>query len=202
MGNNLFRPKNHVLMRYREEHLEKSKFLFPIKIGLFGDEKVGKTSICNSFIDYNFTDDCLPTIGTNKVETKAWLNDREEVKLIVWDTSGQERFREIVLNTVRNFEGIALVFDITNRKSFDNIEGWISLMKINFDNPIMILFGNKADLDKQEWKVTEEEINLLCGKYNLKYFGISAKNRIGIIEGFSYLEYKIYDNRINPQKEN
>ena len=63
-------------------------------------------------------------------------------------------------------------------------------------NPIVILLGNKADIDKQEWKIEQEEIESLANYVNLKYFETSAKNNGGIDEGFTYLVNKIYDNKI------
>ena len=81
----------------------------PIKIALLGDEKVGKTSISNSFFDLEFQDDLLSTIGPEKKVKKQLLNDGKEVKLILWDNSGQERFRTAVFKNIRFVEGIILV---------------------------------------------------------------------------------------------
>ena len=89
--------------------------------------------------------------------------------------------------SLRHVEEIIIVFDVTNRKSFDDIENWLEIIKEEFNNPIILLFGNKVDANKEEWKVTEEEINLFCTQKKLKYFGTSAKNNNGIKEGFSYL---------------
>ena len=170
---------------------------FPkIRIGLIGDAEVGKTSICKALIGKAFESECLPTIGLDKFEKDEHLKDEKEIKLIVWDTSGQERFRSIALKTVKHIEGIVLVFDVTNRKSFDNIDEWLTIIKENFINPIIILCGNKVDLDKQEWEVDKEEIERLAKCENWKYFEISAKDMIGIDDGFSYLVNKIYDSKI------
>ena len=167
-----------------------------IRIGLLGDTEVGKTSIVKSLIEGEFDSECLPTIGLDKFEKKHCLDGGKEIKLIVWDTSGQERFRSIALKTVKHIEGIVLVFDVTNRKSFDNIDEWLTIIKENFINPIVILCGNKVDLDKQEWEVDKEEIERLAKCENWKYFEISAKDMIGIDDGFSYLVNKIYDCKI------
>ena len=169
--------------------------LGPIKIGLLGDEKVGKTSISYSFFGIEFKEDYINTIGSDRFKKIQHLDDGEEVKLAVWDTAGQERFRSISLKTVRYVEGIILVFDVTNRKSFDNIKGWLSEIQENIDNPIIILFGNKVDVNKEKWSLNEIEIESFAKENNLEYFEISAKNRIGIDKGFSYLAKKINERR-------
>ena len=169
--------------------------LGPIKIGLLGDEKVGKTSISNSFFGIKFKEDYIYTIGSDRFKKIQQLDDGEEVKLAVWDTAGQERFRSISLKAVRYVEGIILVFDVTNRKSFDNIKGWLSEIQENIGNPIIILFGNKVDVDKEKWSLNEIEIGSFAKENNLEYFEISAKNRKGIDKGSSYLAKKINDKR-------
>ena len=189
------RRKNRQKIEYRPPGCFPSRKSFdsPVKIGLLGDEKVGKTSICHSFVNLDLPEDYITTIGYEKFEKKELLNNGKEVKLIIWDSGGQERFRSSIISTLRHVEEIIIVFDVTNRKSFDDIENWLEIIKEEFNNPIIILFGNKVDVKKEEWKVTEEEINLFCTKKKLKYFGTSAKNNNGIKEGFSYLANIIFE---------
>ena len=183
------RRKNRQKIEYRPPGCLPSRKSFdsPVKIGLLGDEKVGKTSICHSFVNLDLPEDYITTIGYEKFEKKELLNNGKEVRLIIWDSGGQERFRSSIISTLRHVEEIIIVFDVTNRKSFDDIENWLEIIKERFNDPVIILFGNKVDVKKEEWKVTEEEINLFCTKKKLKYFGTSAKNNNGIKEGFSYL---------------
>ena len=189
------RRKNRQKIEYRPPGCFPSRKSFdsPVKIGLLGDEKVGKTSICHSFVNLNLPEDYITTIGYEKFEKKELLNNGKEVKLIIWDSGGQERFRSSIISTLRHVEEIIIVFDVTNRKSFDDIENWLEIIKERFNDPVIILFGNKVDVKKEEWKVTEEEINLFCTKKKLKYFGTSAKNNNGIKEGFSYLANIIFE---------
>ena len=171
--------------------------LRPIRIGLLGDRRVGKTSICNSFIGMEFQNDYIDTMIYDKFEKKVKLNDGNEIKLVIWDTSGQERFRAAVLKFIKSVQGIIFVFDITDKNSFNNIESWLKDIKDNFDKePIIILFGNKVELDKEIWKVSMEEIEGLVKKYNWDYFLISAKNNISIEQGFNCIANKIYNKRI------
>ena len=189
------RRKNRQKIEYRPPGCLPSRKSFdsPVKIGLLGDEKVGKTSICHSFVNLNLPEDYITTIGCEKFEKKELLNNGKEVRLIIWDSGGQERFRSSIISTLRHVEEIIIVFDVTNRKSFDDIENWLEIIKERFNDPVIILFGNKVDVKKEEWKVTEEEINLFCTKKKLKYFGTSAKNNNGIKEGFSYLANIIFE---------
>ena len=165
-----------------------------IKIGLLGDSGVGKTNIINSILHVGFNEDEISTIGSYKFSIKILLKKENKVNLIVWDSSGQERFRSIVLKNLKNVEGIILVFDVTNRKSFENIDEWLRLIKENIEqNPDIILFGNKADVEKEKWKVTKEEIKQYLKKMKLDYFEISTKINQGINEGLFYLTNNLYD---------
>ena len=190
MGLNQSKKKNY---KKNYKKFENNR-IFPriIKIVLLGDVKVGKTSICNSFVKSDFKEEYLPTIALDKLEKKQLLNNGKEIMLKVFDISGEERFRSAALKTVKLCHGIVLVFDVTNRKSFDNLGEWLKLIYEYYDKPFIILFGNKADAYNDEWTVDREEIEEFAKKERLKYFEISAKNGKNINEGFSYLVNEIY----------
>ena len=183
--------------RFKFEINEKNENpLRPIRIGLFGDSRVGKTAICNSLIGMEFQNEYFEANGINKYDKKVRLNDSKEIKLIIWDTSGQERFRSASFKAARFAEVIIIVFDITDKNSFDNIERWLVDIKDNFDEPNIFLFVNKIEEDKEKWKVSIEEIEGVAKKYNLDYFKISAKNSIGIDEGFNCIANKSCNKKI------
>ena len=165
--------------------------LSAIKIGLLGDSSVGKTAICNSLMNVEFAEDMLSTIGSDKLETKFALKEGKNIKLILWDTAGQERFRSVALTALKAAQGVVIVFDVTNKVSFENIGNWLQEIKDNLSNPNLVLFGNKADLPDRQ--VTEGEARKYAKKMNLEYFETSAKTKQGINEGFSYLVNDIYD---------
>ena len=175
---------------------DKKVSLKAIKIGLLGDSQVGKTAISRSFLNYGFDSDVISTIGFMKFESKYKLKDGNTIKLILWDTAGQERFRSLALNSFKAVRGIILVFDVTLKSSFENISAWLNRIDENFNRPEMILFGNKIDKDKNEWKVTKEEAEKFAKENNLTYFETSAKTKEGIEEGFDYLINKVYENII------
>ena len=171
-----------------------------IKIALLGDSRVGKSTIVNKFINIDFKDDLLSTIGSDRFETKFTLKNGEKIKLIIWDTAGQERFRSIALKALKAVQGVILVFDLSKRDTFENVNKWIETANENLKTPNLVLFGNKADLDKTMWKVTKEEAEDFAHKLNMKYFETSAKTRQGLEDGFSSITNDTY-NRIKDTKD-
>ena len=148
--------------------MEKKIEIKAIRIGLLGDSKVGKSAICHSFMNLEFDfGSNLTTIGSDRFETKIQLKNKKEIKLILWDTAGQERFRSAAFKTIKSVHGIALVFDVTSKESFSNISLWLDDIKDNFDNPCIVLFGNKIDIEKEKWEVTPEEIKKLVEEKKL-----------------------------------
>ena len=164
-----------------------------VKIAVLGDSHTGKTSICDSFMGIEFREDTLSTIGTDKYETRSTLKNGEEIKLVLWDTSGQERFRSVALKTIRSAQGVVLVLDLTSRTSFENINVWLKQIEDNLNNPCIVLFGNKNDNSKEKWQVTIEEAEEFAKNINLKFFETSAKTKFGINEGLSYIVNETYD---------
>jgi small GTP-binding protein len=172
---------------------DKKVALKAIKIGLLGDSQVGKTALCRALMNYDFDPEIISTIGNIKLETRFELKDGNEIKLILWDSAGQERFRSVALNTLKAVKGIILVFDVTLKASFDNVNSWLNEISENLNDPCLVLFGNKIDRDKDEWEVTQEEAKKFAEERNLTYFETSAKTKEGFKEGFSYIVNEAYE---------
>ena len=165
-----------------------------IKIGLLGDSKVGKTAICNSFLNIDFHEIALSTIGSEKLESKIKIKNGEEIKLSIYDTAGQERFHSIALKAIRVVQGVIIVFDLTNTESFQHVINWLNEIYENFNKKVsIVLFGNKSDINKSEWKITEEEAIQFAKEKNLPYFETSAKLNKNIKEGFEKVVNDAYD---------
>ena len=164
-----------------------------VKVALMGDSEVGKTAICHAFLEVEFILGGTSTVGIDRYDKKIKLKNKKEIKLILWDTAGQERYRSAAFKTIRSVHAIALVFDVTKRKSFDNVNIWLNEIKENFNNPCLILFGNKSDIEKENWEITTEEIEQFAKKKNMAYFETSAKTRKGIDEGFSHIANVAYE---------
>ena len=167
--------------------------LKPIKIGVCGDYFIGKTVICEALLNIEFNPEKLDTCGADKLQTKFILNNGNEIKLILWDIGGNEKFHSMAFNYLRYVYGIVLVFDVTKYNSFKKLDEYLQEISEKYENnkPI-VLFGNKVDLPKQEWQVTDEQIKSFAKEKNLPYFKVSAKTRQGIKEGFSYIVNKCY----------
>ena len=165
--------------------------LVAIKIGLLGDSGVGKSSICNTYTGIEFNPDLLVTIGTDRFEKKINLKNGKEIKLVFWDTAGEERFRSAAYKAIRSVQGIILVFNLTERNTFKNIDSYLADIRDNFDNPFIVIFGNKSDIEERE--VSREEIEQYMKQKKLVYFETSAKYNQGINEGFSYIANEVYE---------
>ena len=150
---------------------------------MLGDSLVGKTSIVNTFLNIEFTENNLMTIGTDKMESYMKMNDGNELKVIIWDTAGQERFHSIAKSTIKNAQGIIVSFDMTKRKTFENVNVWLNEIRENSVSIPIVLFGNKCDL-KEKRTVKKEEAEKLAEANHLAYFETSAKLDINIKEGF------------------
>ena len=172
-----------------------------IKIVFLGDSSVGKTSICNVIAGSEFQESVISTIGADKFQKKVQLKNGKEIKVSFWDTAGEERFKSVGLSVVKNAQGIVFVFDLNDKSSFDNVKYWLLEAKGILDNPCAVLFGNKNDQPKDQWKVTIEEAQEFAKKNNMKFFETSAKTKEGLDEGFSYIVNQIYD-KVGKMKDN
>ena len=164
-----------------------------IKIGMLGDSAVGKTAICQTYMNIEFTGEVLSTIGVDKLESLVTLKNGKEIKLILWDTAGQERFHSVALKSIKTVHGVAIVFDLTKKKSFNNVSSWLDDIKENLNDVSIVIFGNKCDLDKSTWEVKKEEIQKFVEEKKLLYFETSAKDNVGIKEGFESLANSAYE---------
>ncbi len=156
-----------------------NKYDYIFKLLLIGDSGVGKSSIVLRFADDTFTDSYISTIGVDfKIRTITIRN--KIIKLQIWDTAGQERFRTITTSYYRGAHAIIIVFDITDKLTFDNVENWLENINLYANNNIQkILIGNKSDL-KMDRNLNQDLINSLINNYQLKYIETSAKNDYNI----------------------
>ena len=161
-----------------------------INIMTLGNTAVGKTSFIIKYTEDTFQEVYLSTIGIDfKVKTVT-IKDRQ-YKLFFYDTTGQERFRSLSFNIIKNAHGIILIYDITNKSSFDSIPEWIKNIKESKGEDFpMILCGNKIDKE-DERKVSREESEELSNKYVIDFFEISNKSGINIEKAVLSLVKKI-----------
>ena len=165
-----------------------------IKIAMLGDSQVGKTAICNTFMNIEFNESNLSTIGVEKLESQLTLKNGEEIKLILWDTAGQERFRSIALKSIKTAQGVVIVFDLTKKSSFDNVVNWLKQVNENLNSNVsLVLFGNKCDINEDKWEVKKDDVLKFARSKNLTYFETSAKINKNIKEGFENVANAAYE---------
>ena len=163
-----------------------------IKLITLGNSHVGKTSFINRYVENTFSIHISSTIGIDNKDKIEIIDNNEKVKVIIFDTNGQERFKSISFNMLKNANGVLLFFDVTNRDSFDSIKEWMNNI-YNFKDekfPI-VLIGNKIDINKDERQVLKEEGESEAENYKIKYFETSCKMNINIKETILYLLSKI-----------
>lgn len=157
-----------------------------VKIITLGDTNAGKSCIIHYFIENEFTN-MQNTVGVDfyakTIDYKGNL-----IKVQIYDTSGQEKFKTISANYYKRADGILLVFDLTRKETFSNIEYWIKEMKDQMDisNIGVVLLGNKSDL-VEEKKVSPKEGKDLAETLKTKYYETSAKNGNNIDESIHFL---------------
>ena len=165
-------------------------FNYLFKYIIIGDSAVGKSNILLRYIHDKFNEEFQSTIGVEfgaknlKIEDKIY-------RIQIWDTAGQETFRSITRAYYKNSVCACVVYDITNRNSFQNVKSWIEDCKKQSPKTVyMVLVGNKVDLeDKRE--VTSEEGSLYAQKNGMLFFETSAKTGKNIEEIFINSSYEI-----------
>jgi Ras-related protein Rab-1A len=167
------------------------------KIIIIGNSAVGKSSLLLKFTDRTFLANQISTIGVDfKIQT-IQIDDKI-IKLQIWDTAGNERFKTITTSYYRNSNGICIVFDITNKESFNSLPDWFSeIDRFASDNVCKILIGNKSDLEKQR-QVSKEDAKELANKYKIDYIEASAKDSTNVQQLFVELTRQIKE--ANVQK--
>lgn len=156
------------------------------KILVIGEGAVGKTSIATRYTTGGFKESHLMTVGANFMLKNLEL-DGKTIKLSIWDTAGQEKFRRVVESYYKGGKGVLICFAINDRRSFEALEYWYSSTKKNLgDNAKYVLVGNKADLEAQR-EVSTEEAEQWGKDHGMRYFETSALQNKNIKEVFEYL---------------
>ena len=152
--------------------MEGTSSVMNYKFALLGDSMVGKTSIFKKISCGDFYPQSIATIGTDKrtmdyndieIEIDGKI-EKKNFSVSLFDTAGQERFRSITKNYIKGSDGIILIYDITNRESFEHVEMWLNSIKEvlsdwKASDYLILLLGNKLDLVEQEQIDRKVEIN-------------------------------------------
>ncbi|KAF7290587.1 Ras-related protein Rab-18 [Mycena indigotica] len=164
------------------------------KLLLIGNSSVGKSSLLLRFSDEQWLpeDESSATIGVDfrvhKMEVKG-----KKVKLSIWDTAGQERFRTITSSYYRGAQGVILVYDVSNRESFDALPRWYSELEASLsDKVVKILVGNKVDKEFSR-QVSTAEAEAYAARMNSLFVEASAKTAANVKEAFTQCVERIMD---------
>ncbi|KAL5535094.1 SEC4 [Sanghuangporus sanghuang] len=171
---------------------------FLIKLLLIGDSGVGKSCLLTRFCDDTWTPSFITTIGIDfKIRTIEL--DGKRIKLQIWDTAGQERFRTITTAYYRGAMGILLVYDVTDQKSFDNIDTWFSNVEQHASEGVdKILVGNKSDWEEKRVVTMEMGIQK-ARELGIDFIETSAKENKEVERAFFSLAGAIKTRLIDSQ---
>ncbi|XP_016072502.1 PREDICTED: putative Ras-related protein Rab-42 [Miniopterus natalensis] len=168
---------------------------YQFRIALLGDAAVGKTSLLQRYVEGapgalepGPGPESAPTVGVEFYSRSLQLRAGPRVKLQLWDTAGQERFRSITRSFYQNVVGVLLIFDVTNRKSFEHIPDWHQEIMATQgpDKAIFLLVGHKNDLQSTRC-VSAQEAEELAASLGMAFMETSAKNNCNVDLAFNTL---------------
>ncbi|XP_021768962.1 ras-related protein Rab2BV-like [Chenopodium quinoa] len=174
-------------MAYKVDH----EYDYLFKIVLIGDSGVGKSNILSRFTRNEFCLESKSTIGV-EFATRTLQIEGKVVKAQIWDTAGQERYRAITSAYYRGAVGALLVYDLTKKQSFDNVNRWLHELRDHADSNIVImLVGNKSDL-KHLRGVSQQEGQFLAEREELVFLETSALDSTNVEKAFQTILLDIY----------
>ncbi|CAF1244557.1 unnamed protein product [Adineta ricciae] len=165
------------------QRMAKKNYDLLFKLLLIGDSGVGKTCILFRFSDDSFNASFISTIGID-FKIKTIELDGRKIKLQIWDTAGQERFHTITTSYYRGATGIMLVYDVTQVRSFENINKWLRNIDDHAsDDVVKMLIGNKCDMEDKRC-ITRTRGDALAREHGIPFLETSAKNNVNIEKAF------------------
>jgi len=172
------------------------KYLF--KYIIVGDTAVGKSCLLLQFTDKRFQPVHDLTIGV-EFGSRTVTIEGNQIKLQIWDTAGQEKFRSITRSYYRGTTGALLVYDITRRDTFDHLAEWLEdCRKYSNPNMVIMLIGNKCDLEEKR-AVSKDEGERFAKQHGLFFLETSAKTDQNVDEAFIATAKSIYEKAQNGE---
>ncbi|CAD8054403.1 unnamed protein product [Paramecium primaurelia] len=181
------------------QNKESTEYDHLFKLLLIGTSGVGKSCMLMRYVDNNFTNNFYNTIGVD-FKIKSIFLENKNIKLQIWDTAGQDRFRTITCSYYRGAHGIIIVYDITDRESFDSVKMWMSeIDKYAQEDVIRMLVGNKCDMEDKR-AVSYEEGEALAKQLKLQFIETSAKLSTNIEQSFLTIAKNVLEKSQNSIK--
>ena len=179
-----------------------SDFEVMIKLVIIGDSSVGKTNFIFQFTEGRFSTFHVATVGFDyKSRIIKLPSNKKKVKLQIWDTAGQERYMALNKNLFQKVQGIILMYDLTNRDSFENLNSWLNLVTQNVSNKIIMLVGNKLDLADEKRIVTETEGRMLAQDNKILFSEASGSSGENVDKVFTDISEKIYSSIMEEKND-
>ena len=176
-------------------------FNLACKVVLIGESGVGKTSIITRYSSNTFSSTLSPTSGANFTTRTVDINEyHQKIKFEIWDTAGQEKYKAITGAYYKGSKGALVVYDITDRDSFENLNSWLIEIEKNANkNVYKLLIGNKCDLEDKR-KVTYQEGKDFATSNGMQFIETSAKADTKVKEAFELLTQEIIKASITKDK--
>jgi small GTP-binding protein len=165
------------------------------KLVLLGDSGVGKSSIAMRYVNNVFSEAFEVTIGGGYLQQIVRLKDGTSLKLDIWDTGGQERYRALLQLYYRDADAALITYDVTNPRSLENCEYWVNELRRTEENCILCLVANKNDVPSDEKKVSEKDAQEFVERYGMIFFETSAKTGENINKLFETVAQKIVEKK-------
>ena len=194
--------------------IKQADYDYLLKLLVIGNADTEKTAFLIKYTNDTYSDSYVTTIGVDFVTKIIIYNQKyflqkiknieiqgKSVKLQIWDTAGEERFKNIISSYYRGANGLLLLYNITDRESFESLNSWlIDIEKNAAKNVCKILVGTNCDLE-DERKVTYQEGKEFATKNEMKFIEVSAKNNINVKEAFDILLEDIWNNISNKKEK-
>jgi small GTP-binding protein len=171
---------------------------YVIKICLLGEANVGKTSLVYRFIENKFRDNYKSTLGVNLLKKDMSLKDYGNVATTIWDLGGQESFKSLRKLYLEGANGALIIFDSTQKKTFEKLDGWIRDFKIDRETEPILLIGNKNDL-KDKITISDKEAKEFAKNNKMEYISTSAKTGSNVEEAFDNIVKLILDKHMKNE---
>ena len=174
---------------------------FKFKVVIVGDSSVGKTNLVKRFMNNTFIKDSKATVGVEFM-SKTFIVNKKVFKVELWDTAGQERYKAITAAYYKGAKGAMIVYDVTSKSTFDNVDKWCNELRMKGSNNInIIMIGNKTDL--KDNIVINSDMSQEKGKFlQIPVMETSALDSSNVKEAFYLLIQEMYLSFINKENNN
>lgn len=181
--------------------IDESVITIRYKVVIIGDVAVGKSSLVTRLSSNHFKDGYEPSIGVDFANKSIKFKDKL-VKMQIWDTAGQEKFKSLIPSYLRGSNIVIIMFDMTNKQSFNNISKWISFLKDVSTSSTIVIVGNKSDL-LDKITVSKEEIEHFEQSFNYKVHVVSVKTNDNISKMFynAISDLPIFEKYLDKKEE-